>query len=85
MVRVLCCADMVFWDMPYALLVAPWDVLLTDMEVEEFFKQVAVTNRARHHTMVLSIPWKDAGRMANFMTLNGYTSTRSMCTSRSRT
>ena len=72
MVRVLCCADLVFWDMPYGLLVAPWDVLLTDVEVEEFFKQVAVINRARNHTMVLSINCKDYGRMWTFMTQNGY-------------
>ena len=31
MVCVLCCADLVFWDMPYGLLVAPWDVSLTDV------------------------------------------------------
>ena len=75
MVRVLCCADLVFWDMPYGLLVAPWDVLLTDVDVDEFFKQMAVINRARNHTMVLSINCKDYGRMANFMALNSYTDT----------
>ena len=52
---------------------APWDVLLTDMELVQFGQQVAVTNRARHHTMVFFITWKDAGRMATFMALNGYT------------
>ena len=34
--------------------VAPWDVVLKDVNVEEVFKQVVVINRARHHTMGLS-------------------------------
>ena len=40
--------------------------------MEQFFKQVAVINRALHYTMVPSINCKDSGRMADFMTLNGY-------------
>jgi hypothetical protein len=71
MVRVLCCADLVFWDMPYGLLVALWVVLLTDVQVDEFFKPVAVINRALHYTMVPSINCKDYGRMAAFMMQNG--------------
>ena len=43
------------------LSVAPWDVVLTDVNVEEFFKQVVVINRARHHTTGLSSHRSDLG------------------------
>ena len=56
--------------------VAPWDVLLTDVAVEQFFQQVAVTNRARHHTMGLSSTPRDTGRMAAFMAQTGNTDIR---------
>ena len=51
---VSCSADLVFWNMPYAAERGALDVVLTDVNVEEFFKQVVVINRARHHTMGLS-------------------------------
>ena len=37
------------------------DVVLTDVNVEEFFKQVVVINRAHHHTTVLSSHRSDLG------------------------
>ena len=43
------------------LSVAPWDVVLTDVNVEEFFQQVVVINRAHHHTTVLSSHRSDLG------------------------
>jgi len=70
---VLCCADLVFWDMPYGLGLAPWDsALLTDIELETFFQQLAVVNRARQHCLVLSCVWHDAGRLRKFMMENAY-------------
>ena len=54
MMPVFCCADLVFRDMPYGFGQDPWDEVLSDEDVEQFFQQVAVVNRARHHTMVLS-------------------------------
>ena len=60
----LCCADLVFWDMPYVLGLAAWDVLLTDAELENFFQQVAVINRARWHPRAelhLARCWARAG------------------------
>ena len=41
--------------------VAPWDVVLTDVNVEEFFKRVVVINRARHHNTGLSSHRSDLG------------------------
>ena len=70
---VLCCADLVFWSMPYGQSMAPRDELLTDVDVEQFFQQVAIINRARHHTMGLSSTPKDTGRMAAFMAQTGNT------------
>ena len=48
-------------------------MLLTDVQVDEFFKPVAVINRALHYTMVPSINCKDYGRMAAYMMQNGCT------------
>jgi hypothetical protein len=58
--------------MPYGLGVAPWDVLLSDAELEIFFQQLAVTNRARSHCLVLGVVWHDSGRVRKFMGDNGY-------------
>ena len=66
------CADLVLWDMPYGLLVAPWDNLLTDAEVETFFQQLAVVQRSRAHTLCLGCIWHDAGRMRRFMLEHSY-------------
>lgn len=66
------CADLVLWDMPYGLLVAPWDNLLTDAEVETFFQQLAVVQRSRAHTLCLGCIWHDTGRMRRFMLEHGY-------------
>ena len=58
--------------MPYGLGVAPWEVLLTDTELEIFFQQLAVTNRARTHCLVLGCAWHDGGRIRQRMLDNGY-------------
>ena len=58
---VSCSADLVFWNMPYAAERGALDVVLTDVNVEEFFKQVVVINRAHHHTTVLSSHRSDLG------------------------
>ena len=58
--------------MPYGLGLAPWDTLLTDAELENFFQQIAVINRARWHCLVLSCIWHDAGRVRSLMMANGY-------------
>ena len=38
MMLVLCCADLVFREMPFGFGKAPWDELLPDVEVEQFFQ-----------------------------------------------
>ena len=58
--------------MPYGLSVAPWDILLTDTEVETFFQQLAVVQRSRAHTLCLGCIWHDAGRIRRFMLEQGY-------------
>lgn len=70
--HVMCCADLVFWDMPYGLGVAPWDVLLSDVEMETFFNQMACINRLVSFCLVLSIIYWDAGRVRNFMMRFGF-------------
>jgi hypothetical protein len=65
-------ADLVIWDMPYGLGVAPWDVLLTDHELETFFQQLAVVNRSRAHALCLGCIWHDAGRVRRSMIEQGY-------------
>ena len=66
---------MVYWDMPYGLNLAPWDVLLSDEELEAFFDQLAVINRARNHCLVLGAPWFEGGRLRNAMVTKGYLDT----------
>ena len=51
---------------------APWDELLTDADVERLFQQVAVVNRARHHTMVVTNHRCGAGQFVAFMARKGY-------------
>ena len=41
-------ADLVFWDMPYGLGVAPWDVLLTDTELDFFFPTAGCDEPCAH-------------------------------------
>jgi len=64
--------DLVIWDMPYGIEVADWDVLLSDMQLEIFFQQLVVTNRARAHCLVLGCVWHDAGRIRLRMLDSGY-------------
>jgi hypothetical protein len=61
--------------MPYGLNLAPWDVLLSDEELESFFEQIAVINRARHHCLVLGAPWHEGGRLRTIMLAKGYMDT----------
>ena len=51
----LCCAALGWFDMPYGLNVAAWDQLLSDVELDMFAKQVGIVNRARNHTLALSV------------------------------
>ena len=37
-------AAFVFWDMPFGLGLAEWDVLLTDEQLKMFFRQLAIVN-----------------------------------------
>ena len=43
--------------MPYGMGLARWDVLLSDLELETFFKNLAVLNRAQAHCLVLGVIW----------------------------
>ena len=70
--HVMCCADLVFMDMPYGLGVAPWDVLFSDVEMETFFTQMACINRAVSFCLMLSIVYHDAGRVRAFMMRFGF-------------
>ena len=49
------CAALVWFDMPYGLNVAGWDQFLSDVELDMFAKQVGIVNRARNHTLALSV------------------------------
>ena len=65
--------DLVYWDMPYGMALAEWDVLLSEMDVEILFQQLAVINRARAHCLILGCIWHDMGRIRLAMLANGYT------------
>jgi hypothetical protein len=65
-------ADLVFWDMPYGMGLARCDVLLSDLELETFFKNLAVINRSQAHCLVLGCIWSDMGRIRAAMQANGY-------------
>ena len=68
----MCCADLVYMDMPYGLGVAPWDVLFSDVEMETFFSQLACINRAPSFCLMLSLIFHDAGRVRSFMIKFGF-------------
>ena len=68
----MCCADLVYMDMPYGLGVAPWDVLFSDVEMETVFVQMACINRAGCFCLMLSIIYHDAGRVRAFMIRFGF-------------
>ena len=61
--------------MPYGKLLARWDVLLSDLEMATFFKNLAVINRAQFHVLVLGCIWHDMGRVRAAMMANGYSDT----------
>lgn len=65
-------SDLVFWDMPYGMGLAPWDVALTDLELETFFKHLAVINRAQAYVLVLGVYWRDISRILAAMAANGF-------------
>ena len=65
-------ADMVIWDMPYGMELAPWDHSLTDAQMETFSQQLACVSRARAHCLVLGVVWHDMARVRQFMLNNGY-------------
>ena len=62
----------VFWDMPFGLNLAEWDVLLTDEELARFFSQLAVVNSSSSTVLALVVHFTDAGRIAKAMEENGY-------------
>ena len=66
------CSDIIYWDMPYGLSIADWDVLLTDSEAALFFQQLAIMNTASAHTIFLHVHPKDIGRIWHMMESNGY-------------
>ena len=51
---------------------ARWDVLLSDLELETFFKNVGFVNRAQNHCLVLGVIWHDMGRIRQAMLAHGY-------------
>ena len=64
--------------MPYGKQLARWDVLLSDLELETFFKNLAVINRASNHVLVLGCIWHDMGRIRAAMSANGYADMHSL-------
>ena len=63
---------MIYWDMTFGLGVADWDVLLSDDELDLFFRQLAVVNLCRTTTLALIVHWKDAPRVAEAMEKHGF-------------
>ena len=63
---------LIFWDMPFGLGLAPWDVLLTDEEVKLFFQQLGIINTSRQSVLALIVHLRDAGRMMTAMEDNGW-------------
>jgi hypothetical protein len=62
----------VYFDTPYGLGLADWDIKMTTAEFDIFFKQLAVINTARNHVLCLHCHWSDLGRVAEAMTGAGY-------------
>ena len=70
----LCCfAAFVFWDMPFGLGLAEWDVLLTDEQLKMFFRQLAIVNSCTSTVLALVVHFTDAGHVAKAMEEHGYT------------
>ena len=60
--------------MPFGLDLAPWDVLLTDVELERFFMQLNVVNTSQQTMLALVVHFADAGRVKTAMETAGYQS-----------
>jgi hypothetical protein len=60
--------------MPFGLDLAPWDVLLTDVELERFFMQLNVVNTSQQTMLALVVHFADAGRVKAAMEAAGYQS-----------
>ena len=67
------CIDFIFWDMPFGLGLAEWDVLLTDDELQTFFLQLSVINKSDKTVIALVVHWTDAPRVKSFMEKGGFT------------
>ena len=52
--------------------------MLSDLELETFFKNLAVINRAPNHVLVLGCIWHDMGRVRAAMAANGYADMHSL-------
>jgi hypothetical protein len=48
-------AAFIFWDMPFGLGLADWDVLLTDEELEMLFRQLTIVNTSPKTTLALVV------------------------------
>ena len=61
----------VYFDLPYGLGLASWDVLLSDTELTLLLNQLAiiVTNS---HALVFNCIWSDLGRVKEHMSIAGY-------------
>ena len=60
--------------MPFGLGLADWDVLLTNEELEMFFRQLNIVNTSAKTTLALVVHWADAGRVKAAMEAGGYQS-----------
>ena len=58
--------------MPYGLGLAPWDVLLSDSELETFGNQLSCVNKSRAFALVVSITVFDATRIRTWMIAHGF-------------
>ena len=63
---------MVFWDMPFGLGVADWDVKLSDLEIQMLFKQLDIINTATSWVVCLVVHVRDYGRVERLMEDHGF-------------
>ena len=58
--------------MPFGLGLAPWDVLLTDSQLQMFFQQLAIVNLCEDGMIALVVHYADAGRVKTAMEKSGW-------------
>ena len=67
---------MIYSDLPYGVLELVktwWDQRHSDDEMDLFFKQLAIINRASTHIIALHCWFRDTGRVGTYMERHGYT------------